>query len=218
MGRDKAYFALKIKSIVKIQASWKGLLQRRKYEDWKRASIVIQCLVRKHQAKNYLEQLRQEKRDSQHKAAILIQKTWKMCREKAYFALKIKAIVKIQASWRALLQRRKYEEWKRASIVIQCLVRTHQAKNYVEKLRQEKRDSQHRAAILIQSTWKMRREKAYFALKIESIVKIQASWRGMLQRRKYEDWKRASIVIQCLVRRHQAKNYLEQLRQEKRES
>ena len=233
MSREKAYFALKIKSIVKIQSSWLGLKQRRKYEDLKRASIVIQCLVRRHQAKNYLEQLRQEKRDSQHKAAILIQKTWKMSREKSYFNAKIKSIVKIQASWRGLQQKRKYENLKRASIILQTFTRQHIAMDMLKRLKKEKNAAlviqknwkryiagkrKHHminSVVLIQKTWRLYCHKEKLRCEGFAATILQANWRGMKERRNYQHLRLSVIRVQCLVRRHLAQVKLQAMKQQK---
>merc|ERR1719331_1718765 len=150
-----------IKAATLMQATWRGYQHKREFQELKSACIIIQCSVRQHIAKKHLKQLGEERC-----GALMIQK-----------------------SWRGLQQRKKYQHLRNSVITLQSFIRQQQARKYLEGLRNEKIECEHNAALVLQKTWRMQREKACFNQKIKSILKIQAFWRGFQQRRKYQSLK-----------------------------
>uniref|UniRef100_A0A8B9ZL37 Myosin-Vb n=1 Tax=Anas platyrhynchos TaxID=8839 RepID=A0A8B9ZL37_ANAPL len=147
---------------IMIQKTVRGWLQRIKYQRLRRAAIVIQRYARGHLARRLAEHLRRTR------AAITLQKQYRMLRIRRAFQRVRKATVTIQAFARGMFVRRIYRQvlaehkatilqkyargWlartrfrriRGATIVLQCYYRRRKARQQLKALKIEARSAQH---------------------------------------------------------------------------
>uniref|UniRef100_A0A3Q1F1P5 Unconventional myosin-Va-like n=1 Tax=Acanthochromis polyacanthus TaxID=80966 RepID=A0A3Q1F1P5_9TELE len=113
------------------------------------------------------------------------------------------ACVRIQKTIRCWLARKKYLRMKESAITIQKHVRGHQARRYVEFLRQT------RAAVIIQRNVRMWARRRRYQQQRSAALTIQCFWRAYLARKEYYKlmYEQKAVVIQrwvkgWLVKRH----------------
>ncbi|GAA6027831.1 hypothetical protein JCM8097_001737 [Rhodosporidiobolus ruineniae] len=121
-----------------------------------------------------------------------------------------KAIVGLQAMWRAREARKRVEDMRRenAAVMIQK-----QARGFLERTRYERT---RKAVIAIQALVRGRHVRATFReqRKNQAAVALQSLLRGALVRQQYQIDRRRVVLLQSCVRRRQAKNQLKSLKQE----
>ncbi|KAM9167503.1 unconventional myosin-Vb-like [Mergus octosetaceus] len=147
---------------IMIQKTVRGWLQRVKYQRLRRAAIVIQRYARGHLARRLAEHLRRTR------AAITLQKQYRMLRIRRAFQRVCKATITIQAFARGMFVRRIYRQvlaehkatilqkyargWlartrfrriRGATIVLQCYYRRRKARQQLKALKIEARSAQH---------------------------------------------------------------------------
>uniref|UniRef100_A0A8B9CTW9 Myosin VB n=1 Tax=Anser brachyrhynchus TaxID=132585 RepID=A0A8B9CTW9_9AVES len=147
---------------IMIQKTVRGWLQRIKYQRLRRAAIVIQRYTRGHLARRLAEHLRRTR------AAITLQKQYRMLRIHRAFQRVRKATITIQAFARGMFVRRIYRQvlaehkatilqkyargWlartrfrriRGATIVLQCYYRRRKARQQLKALKIEARSAQH---------------------------------------------------------------------------
>uniref|UniRef100_A0A3P8U7W6 Myosin VAb n=1 Tax=Amphiprion percula TaxID=161767 RepID=A0A3P8U7W6_AMPPE len=113
------------------------------------------------------------------------------------------ACVRIQKTIRCWLARKKYLRMKESAITIQKHVRGHQARRYVEFMRQT------RAAVIIQRNVRMWTRRRRYQQQRSAALTIQCFWRAYLARKQYYKlmYEQKAVVIQrwvkgWLVKRH----------------
>uniref|UniRef100_A0AAQ6AR26 Myosin VAb n=1 Tax=Amphiprion ocellaris TaxID=80972 RepID=A0AAQ6AR26_AMPOC len=113
------------------------------------------------------------------------------------------ACVRIQKTIRCWLARKKYLRMKESAITIQKHVRGHQARRYVEFMRQT------RAAVIIQRNVRMWARRRRYQQQRSAALTIQCFWRAYLARKQYYKlmYEQKAVVIQrwvkgWLVKRH----------------
>ncbi|KAJ7413449.1 Unconventional myosin-Vb [Pitangus sulphuratus] len=149
-------------AIIIIEKTVRGWLQRVKYQRLRQATIVLQRYTRGHLARRLAEHLRRTR------AAIILQKQYRMLRILRAFQRVRKSIITIQAFARGMLARRIYHKilaehkatilqkyargWlartrfrrvRAATIVLQCYYRRMKARKQLKALRIEARSAQH---------------------------------------------------------------------------
>uniref|UniRef100_A0A8C5LN51 Unconventional myosin-Vb n=1 Tax=Leptobrachium leishanense TaxID=445787 RepID=A0A8C5LN51_9ANUR len=143
---------------IMIQKTVRGWLQRLKYKRMKQAAITIQRYTRGHLARRLAEHLRKTK------AAIILQKQFRMIRICRVYQRIRGAAITIQSFTRGMFDRRAYREHKAAiiqknlrgwlarkrfamfrsaAIVIQCYFRRMKAKRELKQLKIEARSAEH---------------------------------------------------------------------------
>ena len=134
-----------IKSSIIIQKYWRGFQQRRNYLKIKKGVILIQTHIRTHLAKLKYKQMLQVRTD----AAIIIQSCARMFLAKCEIQKlkENKAAIQIQKTWKMYIKRCTFLHLKAKIIQMQALVRMKRAR--IAFLKQVANRNQ--AAILIQS-------------------------------------------------------------------
>ncbi|XP_034866289.1 abnormal spindle-like microcephaly-associated protein isoform X1 [Mirounga leonina] len=218
-----------------IQSRFRSLVMRKRFISLKKAAIFVQ---RKYRAticaKHHLHQFLKLR-----KAVITIQSSYRRLVAKKKLEEMHRAAVLIQATYRMHRAYVTFQTWKHASVLIQQHYRTHRAaklqrENYVRqrhsalviqaaykgmKARQLLREK-HRAAIIIQSTYRMYRQYLFYqkiqwatkviqeryrankkkALQHDTIKKaatcIQADFPDLIMRRQIQEQHQAATIIQ----------------------
>ena len=195
-SQRKRYLELK-HAVVVIQVQWRAtLLSRRCREEYlslRQAAIVCQSRVRRMQVQRMINHW--------NRSATIIQSLYRSySQRKRYLELK-QAVDVIQVQWRATLLSRQYREeyleQKRAAITIQSHIRRRQVQRMIA--------CQHRAATVIQASFKgYRQHKQYTTLR-QSVRIIEQHWRATLICRQcrttYLITRQAAITIQSHARR-----------------
>uniref|UniRef100_A0A3Q3A1B2 Abnormal spindle-like microcephaly-associated protein homolog n=1 Tax=Kryptolebias marmoratus TaxID=37003 RepID=A0A3Q3A1B2_KRYMA len=212
-------YLLKRRSVVCLQAAYRGQVARRQLRIRLMAAITIQSHFRKYQQRTNYKRLlwacsvlqaryRANKKMSaevqalRHQAASIIQRAFKAhCEHRKYLTLK-SYILKIQHRYRATKaakkQMQRYQLVRKAAVTLQAAYRGHGVRTEVARW--------HQAATVIQSAFRKHKEHVKFQAMRLSAIMIQRGYRALLlQRRDREHFlrmHRAATVIQSNLRRH----------------
>nr|DBA18168.1 TPA: hypothetical protein GDO54_016450 [Pyxicephalus adspersus] len=233
-----------------IQASYRMHRQRRSYLDLLWATRTIQCFFRatllKNEAVKQYNVLRKTiisiqrsfraRKSREVKAAVVIQTTWKMYRERRAFIKTKSAVVSLQAIFRGYRARKRYKLMMESVCRIQCWYkRCHQVR--VQRLQYL---SMRTSAIIIQSSFRcfiarkhIKRERAarvlqsYYRMAVcrkrflqlrASAIKLQTYHRMQSAIKTYKRQRSAAVIIQqwyksVILMRHQRSAFLNTRRQ-----
>jgi len=186
MQKDKRKYNFKLRSIVLLQSSVRGVLLRRNYLELKKAAVTIQSWWKSTVKDRQYEQLMKKV------AATRIQSFWRMHREMRKYNLKLNGIILLQSSVRGILARKNYSREKNATVSIQRWWKCIRLYRYHKQMILQRKE----ASIKIQSWWRMLMEKKSLSEKLKAITVIQSFVRGFLGRKKYCSVKNATIAIQ----------------------
>ncbi|XP_074164767.1 abnormal spindle-like microcephaly-associated protein isoform X2 [Sminthopsis crassicaudata] len=201
-------------SIIRIQASMKGFIQRRKFQKIKDSTIKIQAIWRGYKARQYFCEMRAAQKIqacfrcykarkeylAMKKAVDIIQNFLYTKLQRIWFLNMRLATITIQRRWRATVISKKTREnflrVKEATIKIQSAFRRCCVRNQLIK--------RHKAACLIQAVYRgHKRRQNFLQLKAASVIiqrRFQARKAGKCERLKYIKMKKAVIMLQALVR------------------
>uniref|UniRef100_A0A8C3SC90 Abnormal spindle microtubule assembly n=1 Tax=Chelydra serpentina TaxID=8475 RepID=A0A8C3SC90_CHESE len=202
----KEYAALKVMTIM-VQRRYRAVVQakyqRQEYQSLKNAVVKIQAIYRSIKVRRQIHCM--------HQAAISIQAMFKMHRINIrYRAVKLAAII-IQIRYRAFCQgrveRKKYLELQRTSLVLQAAYRGMKVRRKVRIM--------HQSATIIQSYYRMHRQQKDFK-KLSMVTKqIQQWYRACKERNvqvhKYRIMKRAILCIQAAFRGMKTRRHLKMM-------
>jgi abnormal spindle-like microcephaly-associated protein len=201
-------------AVLKLQAWWKGCVQRKRYAVEKQAVVTIQrwyrATRRVRQAKTQFVVVKN--------AVVTLQKAWREHRLRQV-ALKHQAAVLIQSHVRRMLAQRSYRRDVTRITHLQALCRGFLTRREVAM----KRAATHKiqawwqatvlarrcrrefllqvgAAVVMQSLWRGYRVRVYYRLAVQHVVKLQALFRGCVQRRKYLTLRDAAVFTQRKLR------------------
>ncbi|KAL3685837.1 hypothetical protein R1sor_003859 [Riccia sorocarpa] len=183
--RDRKRFVALKRAVLKIQAAWRRVQTRRRYLKELRAAAVIQSLYRAYvQGRKIRGQFLKERA-----AVVVIQKCFRSLqrREATKYELKIS---KVQACWRAIVERRSFLKQKTAIKLIQTHYRAFR----------QRRSKNLERIVRIQAVWRGRRFRSKFSLLKQSVIRIQASYRRHQARRQFLKLKTAALLIQASYR------------------
>ncbi|XP_014738774.1 PREDICTED: abnormal spindle-like microcephaly-associated protein [Sturnus vulgaris] len=174
-----------------------------------KAALVIQSYFRKWQSSKLAKRRR---------AALVIQSWYRMHRDlKQYLRFK-QSVIKIQAWYRCQLARRVYQEHRAKIVTIQQYYRAYklgkaERKYYLQKcaavivlqaafrgMKARQQYRQVKAVCVIQSLWRMKREKQRFLQLKRSVTTLQSHVRKYQQVKRYKEIKNAVSVIQTRYR------------------
>ncbi|KAF9913050.1 hypothetical protein EC991_005918 [Linnemannia zychae] len=222
---------------MKIQAAWRGYVQRRDYARMKTAAIIIQQKWRA-----VLYGRREQHAFAEYRwAATVTQRWWRACKEgqrtrQAYNSLReatiavqsiyrgqvarrealgLQTIVRVQAVVRARFAQWQYERLRTAALVIQARWRARQSGNEQRAIY----ETMVYASTLIQRKWRAILEGRQVRLEYQAtralVIATQSHARGALIRKQYQDMRWASVTIQRRWRariegQRQRRVYLEQ--------
>ncbi|XP_051551031.1 abnormal spindle-like microcephaly-associated protein homolog isoform X2 [Myxocyprinus asiaticus] len=203
------------RSIIVIQAAFRGLSARRRLEEMHKASIIIQAAFRMHQQRSafnrqsWAARVLQQRfralklRDEQvqryqqvRNAVICLQKSFRGMKGREC-ARRTKAVRTIQSYLRMSVQRQRFLKEKAAAIVIQSVYRGHRTRVSHAKMQE--------SAVLIQNWYRslkliLKERNGFVALR-QATLTLQSALRGMLARRLAKR-RRAAIKIQSVLCMH----------------
>ncbi|XP_074953315.1 abnormal spindle-like microcephaly-associated protein isoform X1 [Phalacrocorax aristotelis] len=182
------------KSVVRLQAIWRGKTVRKTIQKKQNLATVIQSYYRMHINQLKYKKLRQ--------ATLVIQKYFRAyCMKKTQRATYLKtkaAVLVLQSAYRGMTVRKQMSKLNKAAQTIQTTFKSYRIKKDYERLRT--------AAILIQRHYraimhaKCEKQK-YLSLK-KATVKMQAIYRGVRVRRQIRSMHQAAICIQATFKMH----------------
>ncbi|XP_078263864.1 abnormal spindle-like microcephaly-associated protein isoform X2 [Rhinoraja longicauda] len=186
-GQKEMQHYLKLRQVaIKIQASFRER-QTLKEARRKQAAVTIQSWYRMHRGK--------QKYLYAKKSCIKIQSWFRCSMTQRAFLSKKTAAFTIQKYYRACreskAQREKYVSMLKAAITIQAYVRGMSIRQLVRKVK---------AARVIQSYWKMRRERLKFLHYRQCIITLQAHVRRSCAQKRYHSVKIATWSLQAHFR------------------
>ena len=195
-SQRKRYLELK-HAVDVIQVQWRATLLSRQYREeyleQKRATITIQSHIRRRQVQRMIAH--------QHRAATVIQASFKGYRQHKQYTTLRQSVRIIEQHWRATLIcqqcRTTYLITRQAAITIQSHVRRRNVQRMIAH--------QHRAATVIQASFKGYRQHKHYTTLRQSVRIIEQHWRATLHCRQcrttYLITRQAAIAIQSHVRR-----------------
>ncbi|NXD14361.1 ASPM protein, partial [Nothocercus nigrocapillus] len=186
-----------LRSVIKIQSSYRAYIVRKRFKSLKDATVKIQAFVRMRQARKRYCTLR--------KATLYVQQRYRSRRyvrqlKEDYRKLK-GACVRIQAAVRGCLVRKKMERWKKAVIFLQACCRMRRDRQRYLSI--------YSAAVVIQKHYRAYRRqlcRRQDLLRVErAVVCLQAAYRGYRVRKTCKLQYTAAIKIQTAFRTHAAR-------------
>ncbi|XP_009701008.1 PREDICTED: abnormal spindle-like microcephaly-associated protein, partial [Cariama cristata] len=208
--KDRQRFEILKSSALTIQSAFR---RWRKYKIQRKikATLVLQTYFRKWQSSKLAKRKR---------AALVIQSWYRMHRDlKQYLRIKQSAI-KIQAWYRCQLARCIYQEHRAKIVTIQQYYRAYklgklERQYYLQKraavivlqaafrgMKVRKLYRQTKAVCVLQSLWRMKKEKLRFLRLKRSVTTLQSHVRKYQQVKRYKEIKNAASVIQTWYRAH----------------
>ncbi|NWX99142.1 ASPM protein, partial [Nothoprocta ornata] len=220
-GMQARQEALMLRSVIKIQSSYRAYIVRKRFKSLKNATVKIQAFVKMRQARERYCTLR--------KAALYVQQRYRARRyvlqlKEDYRKLK-EACIRIQAAVRGYLVRKQIQRWKKAAVFLQACYRMRRdrqrylsiyraavviQKRYCAYQRQlcQRQDFLRikRAAVCLQAAYRGYKVRKTCQLKYTAAIKIQSAFRTHAARTKFRAMIRACVVIQRWYRNRKAGN------------
>ncbi|XP_048448980.1 abnormal spindle-like microcephaly-associated protein homolog [Rhincodon typus] len=203
-----------LQSTTKIQASYRRKKQRKIFLLNKKAA----CVIQQHYRAYCQRKIEQEKYLQMRHAAIVIQSAFRGYKARQ-LARKTRAAQKIQAWFKAQIERRRYKSILDSVLFIQQQLRTKRERSRFLKIRaasiviqqkwrltvatrrlQDENMRKTMAAIKIQAFWKGFRTRNQLIKKHEAASQIQSAYRGYKQRKKFLQQRMAAMIIQRIYR------------------
>ncbi|NWU02343.1 ASPM protein, partial [Urocynchramus pylzowi] len=186
-----------LRSVIKIQSSFRAYVARKRFKNLRDATVKIQALAKMRQVRKRYCALRE--------AALCVQRRYRSRRHalqlKEHYRKLKRGCIRIQALVRGYLVRKQIQRWREAAILLQACYRM-------------KRDRQrylsiYSAATVIQQRYRARRKtwchRQEFLQVRKAAVCLQAAYRGYKTRKKLQLECKAAIKIQTAFRAHAAR-------------
>ncbi|NXX37153.1 ASPM protein, partial [Nicator chloris] len=186
-----------LRSVIKIQSSFRAYVTRKRFKNLRDATVKIQALAKMRQVRKHYCALRE--------ATCYVQRRYRARRHALQFKEDYRKLkrgcIRIQALVRGYLVRKQIERWREAATVLQACYRM-------------KRDRQrylsiYSAAIVIQQRYrackKTRCHRQEFLQVKKAAVCLQAAYRGYKTRKKLKLECRAAVKIQTAFRAYAAR-------------
>ncbi|NWV62496.1 ASPM protein, partial [Malurus elegans] len=191
MKQEKRRFLQLKKSITTLQSHVRKYQQVKRYKEMKKAASVIQTRYRAHAAAKRAAVAFQRVR----LAAIVLQSAYRgmQARREAHM---LRAVIKIQSSFRAYVARKRFKSLRDATVKIQALAKMRQVRKGYCALRE--------ATLYVQQRYRSHRcahqlKEDYMKLK-KGCIRIQALVRGYLVRKQIQRWREAAVLVQACYR------------------
>ncbi|OXB84182.1 UNVERIFIED_CONTAM: hypothetical protein H355_007065 [Colinus virginianus] len=197
-GRKARKEAHILRSVIKIQSSYRAYVTQKRFKNLRNAAVKIQAFVKMRLARRYYCALRE--------AMLFVQQRYRSQR----YALQIKedyrklkgACIKIQAGVRGYFVRKQIKKWREAAIFLQAQYRMRRTRAHYLAI--------YSAAVVIQKHYrayhKQVRQRQEFLQVKKAAVCIQAAYRGYNTRKKLKLKHRAAVKIQTAFRAHAARS------------
>ncbi|XP_025943669.1 abnormal spindle-like microcephaly-associated protein, partial [Apteryx rowi] len=200
-----------LRSVIKIQSSYRAYIVQKRFKNLKDAAVKIQAFVKMRQAHKHYCTLR--------KATLYVQRRYRTHR----YVLQLKedyrklkgACIRIQAAVRGYLVRKQIQRWKKTAIFLQARYRMRRdrqrylsiysaaviiQKRYHAYQRQRCQRQEFlqikKAAVCLQAAYRGYKVRKTFKLKYIAAIKIQTAFRTYAARMKFQAMIQAAIVIQ----------------------
>ncbi|NXM10780.1 ASPM protein, partial [Ploceus nigricollis] len=186
-----------LRSVIKIQSSFRAYVARKRFKNLRDATVKIQALAKMRRVRKRYCALRE--------AALYIQQRYRSRRHALQFKEDYRKLkrgcIRIQALVRGYLVRKQIQRWREAAVLLQACYRM-------------KRDRQrylsiYRAATVIQQRYRACRQtqchRQEFLQVRKAALCLQAAYRGYKTRKKLKLECRAAIKIQTAFRAHAAR-------------
>ncbi|KAM9130435.1 abnormal spindle-like microcephaly-associated protein isoform 2-T2 [Pangshura tecta] len=200
-----------LRSVVKIQSSYRAYVAQKKFENLKAAVVKIQAFIKMIQARKRYSALRE--------AALYVQRRYRS--QKYVLQLKEEyrklngACVRVQAVVRGYLIRKQVQRWREAATLLQAsyrmkrdrqrylrvysatvIIQNHYCAYQKQVCQRQKFLKVKKAVVCLQAAYRGYRVRKMFKLQYIASVKIQTAFRAHAARMKYQAMIQASIVIQ----------------------
>ncbi|XP_067893808.1 abnormal spindle-like microcephaly-associated protein isoform X2 [Heterodontus francisci] len=183
-----------LRSVVKIQSTFRAYVSRKRFMQIKNATIKIQASVKMIQVQKYYKSLKN--------ATTYVQRRYranKHCLEKRKEYLKKReACIRLQSAVRQYLIQKQLHLCRQAAVKIQSIFRMHRLRSQYLRI--------HCAAVIIQKGFRSHREGVYHRqqfLRIkEGIICLQAAYKGYSVRKMIKLQHKAATKIQAVFRGH----------------
>ncbi|XP_053929443.1 abnormal spindle-like microcephaly-associated protein isoform X2 [Cuculus canorus] len=191
MKQEKLRFLQLEKSVTILQSHVRKYQQVKRYKEIKSAASVIQtwyrALITSRKAAASFQRMRL--------AAIVLQSAYRGMKARKEARI-LKAVIKIQATYRAYIVQKRFKSLKDATVKIQAFVKMRQSHKRYCALRE--------ATLYVQRRYRSRRydlqvKEDYRKLK-EACIRIQAVVRGYLVRKQIQSWRETAIFLQACYR------------------
>ncbi|XP_037762957.1 abnormal spindle-like microcephaly-associated protein isoform X2 [Chelonia mydas] len=199
-----------LRSVVKIQSSYRAYVAQRRFENLKAAAVKIQAFIKMIQARKHYRALRE--------AALYVQRRYRsqkyILQLKEYRKLTV-ACVSVQAAVRGHLIRKRVQRWREAATLLQAYYRMKRDRQrylrvysatviiqnrycaYQEQVHQRQKFLKvKKAVVCLQAAYRGYRVRKMLKLQYTATVKIQTAFRAHAARMKYQAMIQASLVIQ----------------------
>lgn len=190
---------------VKIQACVRGFLAWKKYEDAKRAALVLQLrfrawLLGRAVARNY---------NALKSAALIIQSSYRQYKTRRQLK-RNRAATKIQCTFRRYACRSKFLAQKSSVVIVQTAVRRYLVRRFYLNLRSTVILTQRR----FRAQQEMQKARQHYTAQRKACISLQAGLRGWFCIRQYNAIRAAAIIIQerrraCMKSRKQRREFLQ---------
>ncbi|XP_066453294.1 abnormal spindle-like microcephaly-associated protein isoform X2 [Eleutherodactylus coqui] len=204
MLQERKNYLRRRRACVTIQSVVRGYLVRQQVKVWHSAATRLQAGYRMHKArKEYL---------TVHRAAVVLQRRIRahnhfLHHRKTFLLMKWSAL-RLQATYRSNVLRKRMRIRHAAAIVIQANYKCYVARKQYQKML--------RSALTIQSWYRGQKQKKkemdYFVKAKWAIAVIQSAYRGFKVRRQVHKQHAAAVVIQSAFRRSLALRKFEELK------
>ncbi|NXR81284.1 ASPM protein, partial [Pycnonotus jocosus] len=186
-----------LRSVIKIQSSFRAYVARKRFKSLRDATVKIQALAKMRQVRKHYCALR--------KATFYVQRRYRSRRRALQFKDDYKKLkrgcIRIQALVRGYLVRKQMQKWREAAILLQACYRMKRDRQWYLSICS--------AAIVIQQHYrackKTRCHRQEFLQVRKAAVCLQAAYRGYKTRKKLKLERTAAIKIQTAFRAHAAR-------------
>ncbi|NXD22331.1 ASPM protein, partial [Spelaeornis formosus] len=217
-----------LRSVIKIQSSFRAYVARKKFKNLRDAIVKIQALAKMRQVRKRYCALKE--------ATLYIQRRYRSQRSALQFKEDYRKLkrgcIRIQALVRGYFVRKKIRRWREAALLLQACYRMkrdrqrylsiYSAATVIQQhYRACKKTRHHRqeflqirkAAVCLQATYRGYKTRKRLKLECRAAIKIQTAFRAHAARMKHKAMVQASIVIQrwyrnCKGGKRQRLNFL----------
>ncbi|XP_014798831.1 PREDICTED: abnormal spindle-like microcephaly-associated protein [Calidris pugnax] len=208
--KDRQRYETLKSSALTIQSAFRRW-RKHKIQQKIKATLVLQTYFRKWQSSKLAKRT---------KAALVIQSWYRMHRDLKHYLRVKQSVIKIQAWYRCQLAKRIYQEHRAKIVTIQQHYRAYklgktEREHYLQKraavvvlqaafrgMKARKLYRQTKAVCVVQSLWRMKKEKLLFLRLKKSVTTLQSHVRKYQQVKRYKEMKNAASVIQAWYRAH----------------
>ncbi|XP_034979449.1 abnormal spindle-like microcephaly-associated protein [Zootoca vivipara] len=178
------------KAAVCLQAAYRGYKVRKMFKCQKVAAVKIQSALRAYAARRKYQALIQ--------ATLVIQRWYRASKIRTRFLKTRTAVISLQAALRSWQVKKCIQNWHAAAIKIQSAFRRYMALKKFRMLRNAAQTLQqhYRAKVL------GRKQQQEYVVLRNSVVQLQAAWRGRVVRKAIQRQHHAAVVVQSYFRMH----------------